>query len=157
MNMKKTAYALFAVMTAGLAAGGAFAAGGTHSHGAGHQELMLDNGRKWPTDGAVRHGMSEIRAVIAEALPQAHAGRLDAAGFARAADRVSAEIEAITANCKLPAEVDAQLHLVLADLIDGADLMKKASTPVDGVVKVLGGLEAYGKHFAHPGWKPLEH
>lgn len=155
--MKKIAYALFAAMIVCLSAGGAFAAGDTHSHGAGHEEPTLDHGRKWPTDGAVRHGMSEIRSVIAEALPQAHSGRLDAAGFARAADRVSAEIEAITTNCKLPAEIDAQLHLVLADIIDGADLMKKASKPVDGVVKILGGLDAYEKHFDHPGWKPFEH
>ncbi len=155
--MKKTAYALLAALTIGLSAGGAFAAGDVHSHGAGHGELTLDHGRKWPTDGGLRHGMSEIREVIAEALPQAHSGRLDPAGYGRVADRVSAQIEYITANCKLPAEVDAQLHLVLAEIIDGADHMRKGRDPVDGMVKVLGGLDAYGKYFDHPGWKLLKH
>lgn len=153
----KNVYALLAALTVGLSAGGAFAAGDVHSHGAGDGELTLDHGRKWPTDGALRHGMSEIQAVIAEALPQAHSGRLDAAGYARVADQVSAQIESITANCKLPAEVDAQLHLVLAEIIDGAAHMRKGEEPVDGVVKILGGMDAYGKHFDHPGWKPLKH
>lgn len=155
--MKKTAYALLAALVIGLTAGGALAAGDGHSHGASHGELTLDHGRKWPTDGALRHGMSEIRAVIAEALPKAHSGRLDAAGYVRVADRVSAQIESITANCKLPEDVDAQLHLVLAEIIDGTDHMRKGGEPVEGVVKVLGALDAYGKHFDHPGWEPLKH
>lgn len=155
--MRKTIRCLLAAAALCLSAGGAIAAGDSHSHGDSHGALKLDHGRKWPTDGALRHGMTEIRAVMAETLPQAHAGRLDAAGYARAADRVSAQIESIAANCKLPADVDAQLHLVLADLIDGADRMKAGAKPVDGVVKILGGLDAYGKHFDHPGWTALKH
>lgn len=155
--MKKIVYIMLAAAVVSLSAGGAFAAGEAHSHGARHGELTLDHGRKWLTDGALRQGMSEIRAVMAEALPQAHSGRLDVTGYARVADRVTSQIDYVTANCKLAPEADAQLHLVLAEIIDGADDMKKGRKPVDGMVKILGGLDAYGKHFDHPGWTPLAH
>ena len=59
-------------------------------------------------------------------------------------------------ECKLPPEADAQLHLVIADVIAGADAMKGAKDAKSGragLVKVDGALKSYAKHFDHPGWK----
>ncbi|MEW5727618.1 MAG: hypothetical protein AB1918_07310 [Pseudomonadota bacterium] len=155
--MKTIPLMLLAVTAIGLGAEAAVAAGDAHSHAASTSELMLNNGAKWPTDGALRHGMSEIRALVADALPKVHAGRFLATDYQRLADSVLGQIEGIAANCKLPPEVDAQLHLVLARIIDGAETIKTGKAPVDGVVAVMGGIDAYGEHFDHPGWQPLKH
>ncbi len=47
------------------------------------------------------------------------------------------------------------LHLVIADLLAGAEVMEgKAGTPRhDGAVQVMQALKSYGKYFRHPGWK----
>lgn len=148
---------LAAVAAIGFGAETAIAAGDLHSHAAGSSGLMLNNGAKWPTDGALRHGMSEIRTLVADALPKVHSGRFPASDYQRLANVILGQVESISANCKLPQEVDAQLHLVLAQVIDGAEHIKSGKAPVDGVVTVIGGIDAYGKHFDHPGWQPLEH
>ena len=50
------------------------------------------------------------------------------------------------------------LHIVVADLIAGADAMqgKGDLAPRVGAHKAAMALNAYGKHFRHPGWKPLK-
>jgi hypothetical protein len=52
------------------------------------------------------------------------------------------------------------LHLVIADLLAGAEIMagksvqgKTASPRHDGAVRVIGALKSYGKYFQHTGWK----
>jgi hypothetical protein len=153
--MRTIPLVLLAIAAIGLGAEVTVAAGSAHSQGAGTSELTLNNGAKWPTDGALRHGMSEIRILVANALPKVHSGRFFAADYERLAVAVLGQVESIAANCKLPQEVDAQLHLVLAQIIDGAETIKTGKVPVDGVVAVMGAVDAYGKHFDHPGWQPL--
>ncbi len=66
----------------------------------------------------------------------------------------------IVQNCKLDKEADAQLHLVLADLLAGAETMQgkgKHEARREGAEKVAKALDAYGRHFDHPGWKPVHH
>lgn len=61
------------------------------------------------------------------------------------------------ARCKLAPEVDAQLHLVLAQLFEGIATMRQEGRGMTGVVKVLRGLKSYAETFEHPGWKPVKH
>lgn len=154
--MKNAQLVLLAVAAIGFGAQTAVAAGDAHSPAAGSSELTLSNGAKWPTDGEVRHGMSEIRALIAEAAPKVNAGRFHATDCQRLANGILGRVESIAANSRLPQEIDAQLDLVLAQIVDGAERIKTGKAPVEGVVTVIGGIEAYGKHFDHPGWEPLE-
>lgn len=157
MSIKKIASVLLAVAAIGLGAETAVAAGDAHSHAANTLEPTLNNGAKWQTDGPLRNGMSEIRTMVANALPKIHSGQFLAADYDRLAGGILGQIESITSNCKLPQEVDAQLHLVLAQIIDGAERIKSGKAPVDGVVATMGGIDAYGKYFDHPGWQPLKH
>ncbi|GMV00375.1 MAG: hypothetical protein KJZ98_09620 [Burkholderiaceae bacterium] len=59
-------------------------------------------------------------------------------------------------NCKLDPKADEVLHVILAELIEGNEILQgrkakqKRST---GVVKVVRTLEQYGQYFDHPGWK----
>ncbi len=61
-------------------------------------------------------------------------------------------------NCKLSAEADAQLHLIIAQLLAGADAMSGAPAGQrDGAVTVVGALGDYATYFADDSFKPLEH
>lgn len=142
-----------------LAAGAA--ADAAHSH-SGHAEapakLALNNGRKWATDAPLRSGMARIRELTAGGVEKAHAGRLDAKASAALAGQVEQEVAGIVANCKLDPQADAMLHLVIADIGAGTEaLAGKAAgrKPEQGLLQVAAAVNAYGKHFDHPGLKPV--
>jgi len=120
--------------------------------------LQLDNGRKWATDAPLRRGMSEIRKAVGGASPAVHAGKANPATYAALGKRVEAQVGRIVAECKLEPKADAMLHLVIADLVAGADAMKAAGSGAEGragLLKVADALDAYGKHFDDKGFKPL--
>jgi hypothetical protein len=154
----------FNMLTAALVAAGiavaapvapVSAAGTDHSgHGEGVLEMSLNHGRKWQTDEPLRVGMSGIRAAVAEALPRMHGG-LTAAGYAALADRVQGHLDDIVTNCRLPEEADLQLHVAVAEIYAGIDLMKEQDRQPQGVVTLVRALDAYGEHFEHPGWQTL--
>lgn len=128
----------------GLAFAGPAAAAGEpheHGHGAGEAKLVLDHGRKWQTDAPLRKGMENIRAVLAtRQKPEA------------LAELVNAEVAYIVQNCKLPEDADAQLHLLIAEILAGADAMK-GEHPREGAERVARALDQYGTFFDHPGWR----
>ena len=148
-----------AVVALGLAAGfsGAVSAAAPHGHDGHVMELTLNNGHKWQTDEALRTGMTRIRAALDAALPMIHAGRYSAAEFSALGDQVQEQVDSIVANCKLPEEADLQLHVALTQVLDGVNAMKEESGQEQGVVAIMQSLHAYGDHFDHPEWKPLEH
>ena len=149
-----------AVLGLGLAlglAGGALAAG-PHAHaGEAAAAITLDHGRQWPSDAALRKGMTRLRGAMAAALPAIDADRLPAAGFATLADQAQAQVDYVTANCMLPEAADAQLHLVLAQILDGINAMKGEGDRMAGAAAIVRALNAYGEAFDHPGWVPLGH
>ena len=156
----KTALALVLGLGVGLAAGAALAAD-THSH-SGHAvaagiELTLDHGKKWATDEPLRHGMGEMRRAMAAALPSIHTGQFAPAEYERLGAGLESQIDYVTTNCKLSPEADMQLHVVLGEIIDGVDGMRRGDDRQDGAVKVVNALDAYGAHFDHRGWEPLSH
>jgi hypothetical protein len=127
-----------------------------HAHAA-TVEIRLDNGKKWPTDAALRQGMGEIRVAIADALPRIHGNAVPRAEFERLAAKVQAQVDYVTANCQLPEEADHQLHVVLEQILDGIAAMKADTGQVQGAVQIVQALELYGTHFDHAGWQPLAH
>ena len=138
---------------------GASAAGAdTHAHAAGApSKLALDHGKKWATDAPLRQRMGEIRALMAAEVGPIHAGKLSPERYRQLGAAVEEKVAAIVAECKLPPDADAMLHLVVADLVAGADIMqgKAQGTPAEGAHKVVTGANAYGRYFDHAGWKPL--
>lgn len=146
-------------------AGSAVAASGGDSHAHGHEHagaatLQLDAGRKWPTDTPLRQSMGAIRVAMSAALPDIHAKRLPEKEYAVLAQQIDSEIGNVVANCKLDARADAQLHLVLAELIAGTEKMAgkaKSGKARDGAIQVVGALGKYGKYFDDPEFKPIRH
>jgi hypothetical protein len=135
-------------------------AAGAHSHAgasATHKlEVKLNQGRKWASDDPLRAGMGQIRQDIAASLPRIHKGKFKPAEFDALAGKVQAQVDHITANCKLPEDADLVLHGILEQILDGIGAMKGADRTV-GAVKVVEALNVYGKTFEHPGWKPVAH
>ena len=125
--------------------------------GAAIAELTLNDGQKWPSDAALREGMTEIRAILRASMGQIHGGNFSAAEYAALADRVESQVDGLVRNCRLPPEADAQLHLVIADILDGAEMMREGNGHVEGAIKLMRTLHAYGNHFDHPGWYTVAH
>ena len=154
--MKLTCYASVAVMLLGFASAPCLAEVHDHEHAAGSAKLQLNKGKKWATDQSLRLGMSRINAVFASKSSFDSGDRTTERAYVWLAQKIQVEVTFIMQNCKLDKEPDAMLHIVLADLIDGADVMqgnKPNQKPYDGVVKARQALKNYAAYFDHPGWK----
>lgn len=125
--------------------------------GATVDQLKLNGTAKWATDVSLRKGMAGIRAAFDADHAAIHAGKETDAAYAALAGRIEAEVSDIVANCKLPPDADANLHFVIADLLQGASLMK-GSDPAQsrhaGAARVHEALIAYGQFFDDPTWQP---
>lgn len=139
----------------------------SHRHGDDHQhhaqapaKLTLDAGRKWGTDAPLRQAMGTIRGAMETALKPIHDGKFSAAQFGALAKKLNGEVGYAISNCKLDAKADAQLHLIIADLLRGVEIMEgraKGKPRREGALTVLAALENYGNYFDDPGWKSLAH
>ncbi len=155
---------LAAIAAACAPAAMAAAPGGEAAHSHSHEaaapaKLHLNHGRKWGTDAPLREGMVRIRGIVAPGLPAAHAGKMSAEDYAALASRVQVEVGNIVANCKLPPEADAVLHVIVADLLAGSDTMagRTAGTAREqGLVQVATAVNQYGRYFDHRGFQPLK-
>ena len=141
--IRKTAVAFaIALAFAGPAAYGQ--AGHEHGHAADEPQLVLNQGKKWPTDAPLRQGMENIRTALGGGMK-----------YGALATKVSTEVAGIVQNCKLEPEADAQLHLVIADIMAGVEALEgkaKGETRRAGAEKIARALVAYGEHFDHAGW-----
>jgi hypothetical protein len=158
MKPHRTFAVTLAALVFALGASAPALAADTHAHGAAApSKLTLDHGKKWTTDAPLRQRMGEIRALLAPQLGPIHAGRLPSADYQALGAAVEQKVAAIVAECKLPPDADAMLHLIVADLVAGADIMqgKTDGKPAEGAHKVVTAANAYGRYFDHAGWKPL--
>ncbi len=130
-----------------------------HDHGTTEpQKVSLNAGKKWMTDAPLRQAMTAMRASVGATLPLAHDGTATAAQFDALSKEVNAQVAAIVQNCKLDAKADAQLHTVIAELINGAEVAEgkqQGKSRAAGAVQIAQGLNTYGKYFDHAGWKAI--
>ena len=154
--MKTVLYGVLAAAL-GAAAPWVVAAEAPHGHAGHPAQLQLDHGRKWATDEPLRSTMSAIRAVLGTRLEAIDQGTLTQTDYQKIGATVEHHVGKIVAECKLPPQADAMLHLVVADLIAGADALqgKTPTVPSTGARQVVQALDAYGAYFQHPGWQPL--
>lgn len=120
-------------------------------------QLRLNDGSKWQTDAALRSGMANVRAAFDADHPAIHAGKQTDAQYLTLATRIEQQVDTIVANCRLPADADANLHLVVADLLLGVSLMRGEDpkrSRHDGASLVHGALTEYGQYFDDPEWQP---
>lgn len=150
---KRLASALLVMGLTGLA-GGALATTPhpDDGHGAAVQELRLDQGKRWPTDQPLRQGMSDIRAAMAAAFPKIHMGQFTLAQYDALVGKIEERVDYVVGNCRLPEEADAQLHVVVVEIIEGNEAMRSGADRLGGAMRIIQALEAYGRYFDHPGW-----
>lgn len=122
-------------------------------------QMHLDPaGKKWPTDATQRTSMAGIRKVFEANHAAIHAGTETDAMYAALAASIEREVNTMVRKCRLPPDVDAQFHYVIADLLQGASWMRgkdPARGRHEGAALVHGALLAYGKYFRDTTWKPM--
>lgn len=113
-------------------------------------ELQLNAGQKWQTDAPLRQAMGGIGHAVITALDDIHNNRLDAAGYDALAGEVNQQVAYMVENCELEPAADAQLHIVIARLMDSAQLMEKDGDMQEkrnGAIQLVGALDSYATYF----------
>lgn len=160
IRLKKIAATLSTAALLSVCAQQALAQNHDHSHGTpAPAQLTLNNGQKWITDDNLKKGMRRIRDALAAQLPAIHANKATTKQYRALAKKVNSQIEFMVQNCKLEPAADAALHILLGDIIAGADAMKlkQGSEAREGAVKILFALDNYETYFDHPGWHGINH
>lgn len=127
-----------------------------HGHeGSAPEQLTLDAGKKWATDAPLRQAMGEINQAMVKAVPLIHRDQFGDGEYRALAITIRQKVAYAVEHCNLDPKADAMLHLVIADLLAGAEAMEgtKAKSRHDGAVQILKALRGYGSHFDHPDWK----
>ena len=108
-------------------------------------------GGNWPTDAALRRGMDTIHAALAAALPAYENGEFGATQANALASTVTGQVQFLLANCKLAPAADAQLHLVIGQMMSAAEAMVGDAASDEGVPRLHAAVRLYGNYFEHPG------
>lgn len=137
----------------------AFAADAHHHH-AHHEaapaaKLHLNAGARWGTDAPLRQVMGDINQALTDALPAIHRKRFSKRDYSALATTVERKIAYAVEHCRLAPEADEMLHLVIADMLGSAEMMrgKTSSQRHAGAARLQKALQAYGTYFEHPGWQ----
>ncbi|WP_313222377.1 DnrO protein [Stutzerimonas nitrititolerans] len=125
---------------------------GQHAHGE-QVSISAPDGQRWATDPSLREGMSRIQDAVQQALPSAPQAPLGAAEAAQLRDTSNDAIAYMVDNCELPAEADAALHLLLAELIEGANALSQAERREAGLEHIVTALQHYAETFDEPLWR----
>jgi hypothetical protein len=135
--------------------------GATAAHAHDHAapaKLRPEHGRKWKTDAPLRSGMERVRTVVQAQMASTHAGKATPEQYAALASQVEIEVGKIVANCKLPPQADAALHVIIGEMMAGTSVMAgktPGARPEQGLVQVAGAVNDYGRYFEHPGFQRL--
>lgn len=132
----------------------------SHQHHGTNEAMQLNNGDRWETDAPLRQAMAKLRGDIRPLMQEIHQNNLAAEGYDALALSVQDQVTYMIQNCELEGDADAQLHLVIAQLLAGADAMKGETQDQprrDGAVQVVGALNDYATYFEDPTFEKLQH
>ena len=121
------------------------------------ETLSLDQGRKWATDASLRKHMDEIRAVLARHREAILRDKLTVEQEQALARAIVSRVAAIMTDCDLEPRADANLHLVMAELVQAAEILdgKGRQEPRLGATRAVRAAQMYATYFDHPGWSPI--
>lgn len=120
-----------------------------HQHGAGDSaaQLSLNNGQKWATDEALRQGMDRIKALLEPMGAASPEQSLDPVQAKAIAKGVEGQVAFLVSNCKLEPKADAVLHVLIADMLQGAQALSQPAPTGHGLVLIRRALERYPEYF----------
>lgn len=128
-----------------------------HHHEVNEAKLSLNDGHKWPIDKSLHIGMNNIKKDIADNLSSIHHEQFSDEQYAMLATRLETHLSFLFANCQLPPLADAQLHTLLAKVMQGVDKIKHSTSKKQGAVLVIQALQDYPLYFADANWQSLQH
>lgn len=126
-------------------------------HNLAEQVLQLNNGVKWPTDESLHTGMANIRQQLMLNLENIHYDRFSAQQYSALAKEFDEQVRYLFENCKLPVQADAQLHLLLARIMQGNNMMKSLNNEREGAVMIMQALKDYPIYFNDENWQKISH
>jgi len=130
-----------------------------HAHASAHEHgaaaLTLNHGQRWATDAPLRLGMQRIRDAVAPQLPAGGPPALLPAQAKDLADTVQKNVTYLIQNCRLESAADANLHLIINDLMTGAALLTTDGRSAEGLAQLRHALSEYPRYFNHPNWESL--
>jgi len=126
--------------------------GHEHAH-ATDTALSLNAGEPWQTDEPLRRGMLQIRVASAMLTLAFEAAQLSQPQSAQLAEAVRLSVNTMIAQCQLPPDADANLHVILGRLLAAADALESSPLDAQGLPAIHAALQDYGHYFAHPGWQ----
>jgi hypothetical protein len=128
---------------------------GVHDH-SDKPVLTLNDGKKWETDATLRRGMARIAALVAPLAAKMEGERLDPIEAARVADDVRDEVNILISNCRLEPRADAALHVLIGDMLAGADILSQPEPSIEGVRTISEALDLYPRYFEDTDPAPAE-
>ncbi|GAA6171340.1 hypothetical protein NBRC116592_10100 [Colwellia sp. KU-HH00111] len=126
-----------------------------HHHQKNSNQLVLNQGEKWAIDDSLHIGMSNIKQAISTNLDDIHHERFTTQQYADLAVTLDKHLAFLFANCKLTPLADAQLHSLLANIMQGVDKIKNADNKKQGAIIIIQSLKAYPVYFNDPNWQEL--
>ena len=129
----------------------------SHEQESTHQKIQLNQGKKWPIDASLHIGMSKIKTSIEESISEIHHKQFSEAQYKALADKVDAQLAYLFKNCKLPAAADAQLHILLFDIMQASRQMQSSDNPRSGAITTIKALQKYPHYFDDKDWQALKH
>lgn len=135
-------------------------AAGEHDHGHdahAASTLSLDHGKKWQTDAPLRKGMMSIKHEAMNAADAFHHDALTKPDAEKLAKHITGQVDYLVENCKLEPQADATLHVLIGDLLSGADALSKQPLSSEGLPRIVKVLQLYPDYFDHQGWSGIEH
>lgn len=133
------------------AAVGTHASSEAHSHSRSEDHsviLTAPAGERWATDEPLRASMTRLRS----AIEARQSGEIDANDARALAAIVEAEVAFMIANCKLPPQPDAALHILIGRMLSSVTELRKSPPDAEAVSDLAFVLHDYAQAFDHPGW-----
>ena len=120
-----------------------------HDHHAAPAVAQEAPAQRFATDAMLRAGMHGIRAAV-EGLGHYEMGHLRPEQAATLAAQVQAHVRDIVANCKLPPEADAALHVIIVPLMTNAAALEADPKELEAIAPMRAALADYVRRFDDP-------
>lgn len=126
-----------------------------HEHaGETHAAPVLPEGERWPTDLPLRTAMERIRTAVEANEAAYSSGTLAQGDAAELAAQVESNVQYMIANCKLPPEPDAALHVLIGRMMSASSALKADPAAENGLPQLVSVLRDYEATFDHTGDQP---
>lgn len=113
--------------------------------------LTLNNGKKWEVDQVMKENMEAIHTEYEKTHALHKKKKAAAADYETLSTTITQSAEKIAANCKMEKKMDDTFHVLLGDMMSGAEELKDQakSNKTKAMEKIHHSLHNYKKYFNH--------